>query len=778
MVFSELEKRGIHMTVERLTLNPLRGLVAKGVQIKPASDRGCAVASINEVVLDINYSNLVHGEPFLNAVELHNATLALPTDTPEPPRKGEWLEISHLNARVLLAPHQLTLEQGEAMIHGLRVSASGHFVNPEKLQWSQSPKASTDKESPLVSVQKALQTLDELKMAGGRPALKVSFSGDLANPSQVFVEAAFQSGKFSVDGVYPVESIQIVATLADGLVRVDQCSVKDAKGALDASGSFLLATGEADMRVRSTLDLPGLIRAARPSTSALNELTFYSPPSLEMSGKARFHKPQPGSQESLLSASGDIPGRPKFYGRLSVGRFAVRSVIFEGAGTDFSWNGASWYLHDTRIRHRDGDIVLNAMQSPEGFRFNLDSRINPGLFLPLLPPVAAAKLGEWEFLAAPVLHLEGLGPKPSLETLEITGKAKLGATRARGVALNGVSVDLGFKANVLTCQNIKLERPEGTGAGTVVYDFNTDELQFRRVKTTLNPVEIVSIFDRDLSEQLVPYRFKVRPALLVDGKVGCRRGDFARNRLRVEVDGANGMEYTFLKKNLSANKITGTVTILVDRLKLDGLDASIFGGHLRGKADISILKAKGDYTAELNTMDVNFPALTKLYFDYDTSKGKLNSTFLFSGRHDLVRAITGTGNLVVTDGNVFAIPIFGPFSSILDDLLPGTGYNDARKGTCTFEMRDGIVTTNDLVMEGKGFSIYGEGKLFVAEDKMDFSARINAQGITGKLLSPVSHLLEYVSDGSLSKPVWRPKRLPKIIFSPRSAPSPPPVGAQ
>jgi len=269
----------------------------------------------------------------------------------------------------------------------------------------------------------------------------------------------------------------------------------------------------------------------------------------------------------------------------------------------------------------------------------------------------------------------------------------------------------------------------------------------------------------------------VRPTLLVSGKVGCRRNDWQRNRLKVVVDGAQGMDYTFIKKDLSSTKISGTVGVIGDRLKLDNLDATLFGGHLRGKADISLRKTKGDYTAELFTEEIDFQSLTKLYFDYDTSKGKLNGSFAFSGLHDLTRAIDGKGQLTVTDGNVFAIPIFGPFSSILNDVLPGTGYNVARKGVCTFEMKDGIVSTKDLVMEGKGFSILGAGKLFVVEDRMDFSARINAQGLPGMLLDPVSHLLEYVSDGSLSKPIWRPKRLPRAMFVPRSQPSPAPVAA-
>lgn len=762
-VIEELAKRGVHMTVQRLTLNPLQGLVAKEVRLRTSKEGGRAMASIDEVVLDINYSNLVHREPFLNAVELRDATLSLPLDT-APALRARQLEISHLNARILLPPHHLSIEQAEAVVRGLRVSASGHFVNPEKFQWP----ASSDPHAPppTARIQEILDALDRLKLSGGRPTLELRFSGDLAKPSELFAAAVLQTGAFSVNGAARIESARIAATLADGRVRVDQCEIEDRDGTFNASGAFQIATGEADLQIRSTLDLPGLIHAVHPA-SAVNELVLYHPPLLELNATANLHDP--------------AAPRLSLFGRLSTGRFAVKSLLFESAGADFSMESpnltrppARWYLHDVCIRHKDGDFKLNALQTPGDFRFTLDSHINPAVFLPLLPAEARAKLAEWEFRTPPVLHLEGNGPACDAHAVEISGQAQIGATRARGVPLKSASFDLGFKSNVLTCRNIKLERAEGTGTGTVVYDFNTDELQFQNVRTTVNPVEVVRIFDHDVSAALVPYRFKTRPALIVNGTVGCAHDDWTRNHLRVEVDGAHGIDYTFLKKDLSATKITGIVSVVGDRLKLDDLDAALFGGHLRGKADISLRKAQGDYTAELFTDEIDFPSLTKLYFDYDTSQGKLNGTFAFSGLHDFARAIDGKGMLYVTDGNVFAIPIFGPLSGILNEVLPGTGYNTAHKGTCTFDMRDGVVSTEDLVMEGRGFSILGKGKLFLLEDRMDFTARINAQGIAGKLLDPVSHLLEYVSDGSLAKPTWRPRRLPKIMF-PSNPPHPTPT---
>lgn len=760
-LISEVEKRGVYLTINRLTLNPLQGLVAKGVQIRASREEGPALATINEVVLDINYSNLVHGGDFLNAVELRRAKLSLPLGPPENGR----LEISKINARVLLPPHQLNIENAEGLIRGMRVKANGRFINPEKMRWTKRA-ATPEGEDPLNRLHTALETLENLKLSGGSPELNLRFSGDLAHyPGNLFVEAIFHTGNFSVDGSYRVDSVRIAATLADGLARLDQCTIKDSLGTLDASGLFQLDTGELNLRLRSSLDLPGLIHAVRPGSS-LDEPVFYSAPKLELNASARlFHPPSPGHN----------PRELKLAGRLSTGRFAVRSLMFESAAADFSWDGDRWYLHDARIQHKDGAFVLNAMQVPGDFRFNLDSRIDPRVFLPLLPVEAREGLQQWDFQVPPLLHLEGNGTKAALEAVEVKGHAQLGPTRARGVELKAVSVDLSCKGNVLTCENIKFERPEGIATGTVIYDFNTDELEFQNVRGGLNAQEVVSIFDRDLSLNLAPYRFKYRPSLIVNGKVGCRRGDWKRNHFRVEIEGASGMDYTFLGKDLNSTKISGTVMVVGDRLKLSHLDAKLFGGHLRGHADISLRKDQGDYTAEIFTEDVDFPSLTKLYFDYDTSKGKLNGSFAFSGLHDYVRDIDGKGQLVITDGNVFAIPIFGPFSGILNEVIPGTGYNDARKGTCTFAMKNGIVSTKDLLMEGRGFSILGEGKLFVDQDRMDFTARINAQGFVGKVLHPVSRLLEYVSDGSLSKPTWRPKRLPKVIFGPRKEPAPAPV---
>jgi hypothetical protein len=353
----------------------------------------------------------------------------------------------------------------------------------------------------------------------------------------------------------------------------------------------------------------------------------------------------------------------------------------------------------------------------------------------------------------------------SLAKMEAAGNLAMGASRFRGVGFNALKASLSLKNGELAFHDFRIERPEGKGSGSIVVDFLKDEVRLVNVETTLIPPDVAIWVDSSLvlHRSLTPYRFKNRPALRLNGTVQTRGGS-DRTRLSIAVDGSGGMEYTFLGKNLYSPNIRADLLILKDRLKISNLKASLYGGKAQANADISLILAQGDYTADIRLQDVDFPSVTKLYFDYDTSKGKLDGFYKFAGRGDSFKTIDGSGVLRVTEGDVLAIPVLGPFSGIFSEILPGIAYNYAKEASSSFTTKDGIISTDDFIAQGKAFLMLGNGKLNVVEDKMKFNIRINAQGTAGLLLSPVSHLFEYVSDGALSNPTWRPKRLPKAVF--------------
>src|ERR1700759_1991623 len=83
-VVEELHKRGVEVSIRRLTLNPFRGLVAKDVHVFDYKDRAKTLALVSEISLDINYAAFFHRQPFLNAIDIRNAQIWLPFNGSDP----------------------------------------------------------------------------------------------------------------------------------------------------------------------------------------------------------------------------------------------------------------------------------------------------------------------------------------------------------------------------------------------------------------------------------------------------------------------------------------------------------------------------------------------------------------------------------------------------------------------------------------------------------------------------------------------------------------------
>jgi hypothetical protein len=741
LVSREFQQRGVDISVRRITLDPFQGIVARDVQIMDAKDPEKVLALVDRAVLDIDYAHLIRNEPFLNAVDLRNADIWLPLEPDDP--NSERVEISRLNARLLMPPHEFYLSEAEATIYGVQISARGRLANPESFHPSASKSSSAGGQQIIKNI---IAELRKMRFPGGAPRIELNFTGDLADPRSIFVEGTFW-GQQMQRGDYQIANAYAVADFRGGVLDLKRCAICDARGALDASGSYDTDARHAALHVRSTLDLQALAHVIPGAPRILDEWIFYTPPTIEFSA------------EAMLADQPAI----KVLGHLALQKFGVKSVIFDGASADFSWDGGRWYVRDATLQNRTGGVRVDAMALPRDFRATIQSTINPNTLRPFFSGKSAEALADWDFQQSPKLNLTISGAAPDFDQCEAHGEVELGRTRMRGVPFNSASAKVQIKNGSLTYENFKITRNEGAATGTFTYDFGKHEARLNNVKTQVNPTEAAMWIDPDLAHNVAPYRCKTAPFLSINGLVDCAHETKGKGtKLEVLVDAPGGMEYVFCKKTLVFPKVSGRLFFVNRRMRIENAVASFYGGRLLGGADISLARELPGYTARIEAQAVNFESVTKLYFDYENSRGLLNGVFDFRGKSDDARTIQGHGAVSVDNGNVFAIPVLGPFSGILNSIVPGMGFNVAHKAGCTFEMNNGVLSTRDFLVKGQGFSMIGEGKLFFLDDKIDFNIRLNAQGLPGVLLFPVSKLFEYASDGSLSKPVWKPKRLPAL----------------
>ena len=809
-VVKEVRKHGVEVSFARLTVRPFRGLVAKDVRFYDSPARNRVIAQMNEMVIEANYANAAKHKPFLDALTLVDTTLQIPLDAQNP--FGPALRVDRLNARILFPPDQVQVTRLDAIVSGIRVRANGSFVVPSGLSFTREKSGG---DSALAET--LVRELGALRYEGALPTLAVTFSGNLGKPGDITVDAQFRGEKIR-RGRYALASLVLSAIWQNNTLLLQRLDATDAKGNFQASGNFDPKTRTAELRLRSALDLPAMLRSANVpalagTVNALADFAFTSSPRLDLTARAEFP-----------ARPGESP-RVQFLGHAAVGKFQYGGVPIESASADISWDGRRWAVRDFLLQHENGgEISGDAQQDFDAagtgdFRLGLTSSISPQILLPLLGPAVREKLALAKFHDAPRITLSARGTAPGLDTLSAAGDLKLGHTviqgadigsadvtfrhnggetagtlklgrttfrgidvsaadltfrhgageisgtlkagRAiyRGVEARGVEAAARFDGRVLTLDSFEVTRAEGSGKGALSLDTKTGIYTIRDVRTTMHPAEIALWIDLDLVQDVKPYRFGKRPpSLRLDGTLDPRKGG-TQTRLTVLADAPGGMDYTFCKKDLHFGSMKGRLFFTDDSLKLTDVRGELFGGTLTANGDISTLKARPGESLTIRIAGAEFSKLSKLYFGFDDSKGKLDGSCTFTGKGGAAASLRGEGELAITEGNVFAIPFLGPISDILNKIVPGMGVSQAHKATATFAMGEGILTNKDLVVQGNGFSMFGGGRIWLTEDKLDYDVRINARGIPGILTFPLSKLFEYRANSRLTKPEWKPTAL-------------------
>lgn len=733
-VVEELHKRGVEASVRRLTLDPVRGLIAQDVRIYDFKNRENTLAVISEVALDINYAALLHHQPFLNALDVRGAELTIPT-----PRTGTAApkaQITQFRAHIYFPPEQIYVSQAEGFFCGVRISATGQLIKRNDYKPSNEISDEAWRERILL-VQRVAEELQRFSFPGEAPSLQVKFSGDLSQFETAHAEATL-TGERLVRGNYEMKNFSLDAEWTNQTLGINHCEWTDNAGSFSGRASWSRETKQADFQGRSTLDAKRFLEAFGFG-ALLADATFTSPPLLELSGSANF---------------GETPLRLSVIGRGVAENFSYKTVPLLKLTADFSWDGERAMLRDLRVRHESGELRGDLLQAPNDFRLNLESAVDPVVLRAFASPELGRFLGEWEWRRPPTVRLALRGPGPLPETWTGEGTIATQRTRFRNVWMNEASATVQLDKGALSFQNLRVARDEGAGSGAFTYDFAKHEVRLKDIKSTLRPTDAIQWVEPKFFKEVAPYKFRHPPTVTANGVIHFRGPN---DHLEIRVDAPTGMDYVFLGKTLPIDRVAGRLLFTDGRLELSGIEGTLFTGTIRGGADISLKKDDRRYRANVALEGLDFPKLADLYFKYETKHGRLSGAYAWTGVGSEPRAMEGDGSAKVTDGDIFAIPIFGPLSGLISAIIPGAGYSLARQAKATFTIKEGVIHTDDFKVSGKLFGMLGHGDIRFLEDKLDFDIRIDASG-AGIVLTPMYKLFEYKGEGSISKPNWHPKR--------------------
>jgi hypothetical protein len=811
-VIEQFEKRGIYLTLDRLTLNPMEGLVARNIHVFLDKKRTVMLADVDRLNLDLDYNKMLRREVFLEGADLRNADLSFPID-PENPA-SEKLSLQDFSARIFLVGDRIEVSKAEGTLYGLQIHLTGSVLRPEpepederviEERRRRRMAAIKAQRSLIIEAAKALRHFESAEA----PRLDIQVNGDLEKPEEMS-GSLHLSARNLRHGTYECEEIEAVASYAGAQVDLSRLRVKDHLGELEASAVWQLGGEAVDFHLRSTADLPGLA-AAVFQNEGLREVVFYDPPELVADGKLLLGKARPADAFVPVECVGAVSAR----------RFVTRGEIMDGLEASFGLSPQGCYFRDVLLRHKTGTLSVQAMWQKEvGLKYKALVQLDPHIFMPFIEAKPVKEIvNRFAFTSDSGIYaeVEGEGDDLKMKTCQNHGRVELHNFSYRGAAMKRASADVEFSGFKHAYRNVDLEREEGrASAKEVACDDEAHTVRLTGAVSDCDPVVLTNCFAPKTAENIARYRFDKHPHAELDGIIGLVKGtdlhvkfrsagtahyvlwgddytihepvgdlQFAGADLTYDVTGdvfgepmackgkanlrmeandytvdfhAGRFPYDVFGRPVPFSKVRTNVTCKAGQVDFEA-QADMLDGRCRIKGRVDDTRKPQRYSGEIRLDAVSFNKFARIYSPKDETEGDLTGIFNFTGNMGDWRSLAGKGTLTILNGNLYAVPILGPLTPLLGALLPRPikGYNVAKEADCTFQVADGFATTEDIEALTTVFRLVSKGKVDFLEDRIQFEAQAKFRGLPGLVLFPVSEILEYVGEGTVGTPLWRPR---------------------
>ncbi|HSI63221.1 MAG TPA: AsmA-like C-terminal region-containing protein [Candidatus Saccharimonadia bacterium] len=813
-VMQQFESRGVYLTLDKLTLDPLEGLVARGIRVYQDKKYKVLLADVDRLHLDLDYSKMMRDELFLEGLDLRDADLSFPLDPEDP--ASEKLTIKALDARLYLIGDRIEIRRAEGTLFGLRVHLSGSLMRPPSEKEPEDEKQAEDRKKKRMAAIRARRNLivEAARMlkhfeSADVPRLEVEVNGDLERPEELNATMRLSAQNLR-HGDYVCDEIEAVASYAGEQVDLTRLRVKDHLGELEAGATWSLGGEKVDFHIRSSADLPGLALAVT-EMEQFREIVFYEPVELTAEGSLLLGSAVPEGAFVPVDCVGSVRAR----------RFSSRGVVLDGLEVDYGISPRGCYLRDVLLRHESGTMSMQAMwKKDESFRYRALLQMDPNVFLPFLKlPQTQEIIRRFAFgpESAIWFEVEGEGPEPKIHLCQNKGRVEVHRFHYRGVDFQRVAANVEFQGPHHEYRDLVIEREEGRAtAKHVVCNDIERTVSLSGVASTVDPVALTSCFVPKTAEIIAKYRFDKHPEVDLEGIIGATGGTDLQVKFRSE----GTAHYTLFGEDYVISRPAGDLhfagpTLTYDvsgrvfgegmackgtadlrpevknytvDLRMDSFPYEVFGkplpfenlkaavvckngqvefdtqsnlldGRYKLKGKVDATRDPQTYSGELRVDAISLNKFARAYSPKEASEGDLTGHLQFAGKLGDWRTLRGNGALVILNGNLYAVPILGPLTPLLGAMLPRPikGYNIAKEADCTFTVADGFAATEDFEALTGVFRLVVTGKVDFLEDRIQLEAKAKARGLPGLVLFPVSEILEYVGEGSVGTPAWRPK---------------------
>ena len=422
---------------------------------------------------------------------------------------------------------------------------------------------------------------------------------------------------------------------------------------------------------------------------------------------------------------------------------------------------------DTPLREVAADLVINdALEAPFIFR-NTVLEMSEGTGRAREVRVDPAKMllwivgGEGTLMPAPLLHLFQPPLGRELEKyrfVKAPDSRMEGVIDLRGLARSDYRIALRTRSRCgldISGQPMEFEQTSGTVM------VKGPELKLQLTGSTVPGTGAFGVLK---FEEAVPATFA--------GTFPLMPAAAPLPAWQVEVRSPGKVNLTVLGRTWPLEQFAGNMKAEGGRIAGTG-GAQLFGGKFGASLEFPQAGSTA-HNGSLVLDKVPFGRLAAVMDPARKTEGTLTGNFSWQIPSSHPGSLTGQGEAKLEEGNIFALPLLGPLSSLVDAIIPGEAviYSVARTATTSFGVAGGKVSLPDFAAATGTFRLTASGAVDYLQDRVDFLARVNLRGAPGMLLYPVSKLFEYAADGTMADPAWHPRFFPGP-FRPKPVPAVP-----
>ncbi|MCE0521422.1 MAG: hypothetical protein LV480_00750 [Methylacidiphilales bacterium] len=739
-LLSEIQKRHIFpfpISVDRLLLDPTGAVLAERLTVFHDANRQSVMLQVDRVRVGFAWLSWWRGTGLIDGASISNAEVSYPMGP------QETADFHEVNADVAFDGKDIKIENAQARFQNLALSVRGTIHNDGF------PAAKQPTPEQLVSSQQSRQDT-------WRTFRRVL--DDIGTEQPIDIELEFETSTQDLDGgranftlegqrltwrSAPVEELSIHGSLNDGVVELSDFKIGLERGELTAYGEWNLADRSATLHFTSSMDFTTLAPAfPGPLGRALSRLDF--PNSAPSATGSVFFDLQQGFHADVQA---DLDWRD----------FTFNGVSFDRLSIPIAYDGRRLLIPGLKIAGQAGNVDLefffDGTQNPPSLNGKITSTLDPTVLKGVFGEGMDNFLGSCSFPAGgPKIEATATGNALTTDAWTIKGKLAGGKFIYKAAAFDSATSDFTFADSKLNLPNLQVHRPEGNGAGGIIYDFKNHSVELQNFVAQVNVQEVAPVMGPKFTEYTAPYHFSRPPLVRANGKVDLQsdKKDLDTD-LVVEVEGKSPMEWTLFHVPFSYDNPNGTLTFKNRRLTVNMKQCGFYDGNLTGVLDMDLRENPAAYTLDLNLSKVNFKKFMVRVWQYPKSTGELTAQAHLTGKIGPMETMTGGGEVKIDNGDITPIPFIGA----LTPLIPGFSVADAAHGH--FTVAKGVIYTQDMNISSEFFALIGNGSYDFIKDRMNLDMRVNANALFGIPLYPISKIFEFHANGTMKDANWQSK---------------------